>query len=226
PLIKTRAAVPAIGSYGAGGNHGGNFLAIVGLEFYASTRDPNSPDFVEAAAASKQPGFFFLNPSSWILVEDCKVSFYNDNIVFQLGIAQSIALRRNVIADAYSPNSHAQGILTDNVINLLLEENVIDHNGWNDSAGAPATIFNHNIYLQGAAYAPKSVSGPAVVKGNIIARASSHGLQLRTGGEVSSNLFIRNPISIIAVPPSKISENVFLAGNDINPTLPRGFGID
>ncbi len=226
PLIKTRGTNPAIGSFGAGGNRGGNFIALVGIEFYAYTRDPSSPHFIASGAGNKQEGLFFLNPSSWILVEDCKFSFYADNLVFELGPKQYVALRRNVIVDAYSTDSHSQGVFADNVKSLLLEENIFDHNGWNDSTGATATVFNHNIYLQGLAYSPKSVSGPAVIKGNIIANASSHGVQLRAGGEVTDNLFVHNPLGLLILPPSSVTRNVFLSGNDITPSIPRGFGID
>ena len=140
PLIKTRGTNPAIGSFGGGGNRGGNFIALVGIEFYAYTRDPSSPDFIASGAGNKQEGIFFLNPSNWVLIEDCKFSFYADDIVFELGPKQYVALRRNIIVDAYSTDSHSQGILVDNVISLLLEENIFDHNGWNDSAGARLTF--------------------------------------------------------------------------------------
>jgi hypothetical protein len=226
PLIKTRSTSPAIGSFGAGGNRGGNFIALVGIEFYAYTRDPSSPDFIASGAGNKQQGVFFLNPSSWVLVEDCKLSFYADDLAFEMGPAQYVALRRNIIVDAYSADSHSQGIFADNVVKLLLEENIFDHNGWNDSAGASATIFNHNVYLQGLAYSPKTVSGPAIIKGNIIANASSHGVQLRGGGEVTDNLFVHNPIGLLVLSPASVSDNVFLSGNDIAASIPRGFAID
>lgn len=229
PLIKTRfnGAEPAIGSSGGVGR-GGDFLALVGIEFYAHTRDPASLDFIASGIEKNVngSGAFFLNPSRWLLVEDCKFSFYTTNLVFEGGAAQYVALRRNIIVDAYSTNSHASGLYANNVVSLLLEENVFDHNGWNDSvSGAVATIFNHNIYLQSAAYDPKSVSGPAILKGNIIANASSHGAQLRAGGLVTSNLFVRNPLGLLVLPPSTINDNVFLSGNDIAASLPRGFGI-
>ena len=88
---------------------------------------------------------------------NCKFSFYTENISFDIGPIQYVALRRNVIADAYSTNSHSQGIYADHVRRMLLEENVIDHNGWNESVNfASATIFNHNIYLQLPGSDPKS----------------------------------------------------------------------
>ncbi len=230
PLIKTRfnGAEPAIGSSG-GVNRGGDFLALVGIEFYAHTRDPGSSDFITSGIEHNVngSGAFFLNPSTWLLVEDCKFSFYTTNLVFEGGAAQYVAIRRNIIVDAYSTNSHSSGLFANNVISMLLEENVLDHNGWNDSVnGALATIFNHNIYLQSAAYDPKSVSGPAILKDNIIANASSHGAQLRAGGTVAGNLFVHNPLGLLVLPASTVNDNVFISGNDIAASLPRGFGIE
>jgi hypothetical protein len=230
PLIKTRfnGAEPAIGSFGGAGR-GGDFLALVGIEFYAHTRDPVSSDFITSGIGQNVngSGAFFLNPSRWLLIEDCKFSFYTTNLVFEGGTAQYLALRRNIVVDAYSTNSHSSGLLANNVIISLIEENVFDHNGWNDSvSGAAATIFNHNIYLQGVAYDPKSVSGPAILKGNIVANASSHGAQLRAGGTVTNNLFVRNPLGLLILPPSTVNDNVFMSGNDITASLPRGFGIE
>ncbi len=95
-----------------------------------------------------------------------------------------------------------------------------------------ATIFNHNMYLQ-------SDGHPSVVRNNIISRASSHGLQARSGARIENNLFTRNPLGTFvgyagqehdfnayADYWSVIAENAVLEGNDINSTLPRGFGIE
>lgn len=227
PLIKTSSAVAdtGIGSLGGAGR-GGDFLALVGIEFYAHTRDPKSPQFINSTA--EHNGTRFLNPSTWLLIEDCKFTFYEEAVDFDGGPAQSVTIRRNVIADSYSTKSHAQGLYAENVVSLVVEENIFDHNGWNaDVKGAEATIFNHNIYLQGTVDAPNSVSGPAILKGNIIANASSHGAQVRPGGSVTGNLFVHNPIGMnVFQRASTISDNVFMSGNDINASLRRGFGID
>src|SRR5271169_3425649 len=153
PLLKIyNAASPGIGSSGGGGCGGtGNFLAFVGIEFYGYTRDPNSSNFSLAEAATDPAGADFFNPFSWLLIEDCKFSFFKDDIVIQTlgGTSQNLSLRRNVITDSYSTDAHSQGIYIDSVDNVLVEENVFDHNGWNSSvSGADPTIFNHNVYIQ------------------------------------------------------------------------------
>lgn len=88
-----------------------------------------------------------------------------------------------------------------------------------------ATIFNHNLYLQGESY-------PAVVRENVITRASSHGIQARSGGWLEGNVFARNPLNAFvagnAIDPiftSTMRYNVVLEGLDINADTPRGFGL-
>jgi hypothetical protein len=103
----------------------------------------------------------------------------------------------------------------------LIEENVFDHNGWHDSIpGAEATIFNHNVYIQVGS------TLPITFRANISANASSHGAQLRPGGTAIGNLFVHDPIGLLIATGATVSTNVFTEGNDISPSLPRGFGID
>ena len=83
---------------------------------------------------------------------------------------------------------------------------------------ATATIFDHNLYMQ-------SDNDPVTVRGNIIARASSHGLQLRPGGTVENNLFLDNSLDMfIAKGGGRVKNNVALYGKDIG-TAPRGMGL-
>jgi parallel beta-helix repeat protein len=73
-----------------------------------------------------------------------------------------------------------------------------------------------------------------VVIGNIFARASSHGLQARPGGAIVGNLFVGNAISLLlgsayVVPGGargSIVGNVFLAGDDIDASNPRGTAVN
>src|SRR5262249_15613070 len=69
------------------------------------------------------------------------------------------------------------------------------------------------------------------IRGNIVARAGSHGLQARSGGEVRNNLFLANPINLLvgnniqndgAVTATVIG-NVILDGRDISPREQRGW---
>jgi hypothetical protein len=229
PVIKTNPALTeaAIDTAGA---PVGNFVAIVGLEFYAYTRDPGSSDFNSSTVSKEHSGVNLLSAVTWLLIEDCKFSFYQGNsIQGWKAPSHGVTLRRNVIVDSYSTNAHSGGFYFSMVFNLVLEENVFDHNGWNEVVpGAGATIYNHNIYVQ-------YDCGPATVIGNIFANASSHGSQVRPGGIVVDNLYVHNPIGLLVGSgenptvtsySSRLARNVFTEGSDITPSLPRGFGID
>lgn len=228
PLIKTSTAQSGISTSGAGGGgSGGNYLAITGIEFYAYTRDPGlgTPD------TSSADGISFLNRFDWMLIEDCKFSFYSNNIDISSALASTsfnLSLRRNVIVSSYNISPvHSQGIYIDTVSAPSIVENLFDHNGWNVSvSGAEATIFNHNVYLKHSAN--------AVFTGNISTNASSHGAQIREGGTVSNNLLVQDPIGILIgdgdqpslfISSANVTSNVILNGNDIGASA-RGWGID
>ncbi|MDQ3076614.1 MAG: hypothetical protein M3Q63_00955, partial [bacterium] len=154
-----------------------------------------------------------------------------DNIIekFSKGISASqypdnstpvknLRINRNVIVDN-STGSRPQGIYTSNVDGLLIEGNIFDKNG--TRCKCSASTFDHNIYLQ---QSNKNVS----VKGNIIARASSYGLQLRSGGIADNNLFLENPTTLLIDQQGKVSNNVVL-GSDYfvrDGTKIGGFGIE
>lgn len=228
PLIKTTPALGSgISTSGSGGcgaiaaAGSGDYLAVVGLEFYAYTRDPNSPDFNLSTVATSQAGFIFLSVSHWLLLEDNKFSFYGGNAVQAWptgsGLFRNVILRRNVIVDNYATVGHCQGLFTSDTSNLVIEENVWDHNGWNEQvAGANATIFNRSMYLSHG-------DGNTTVRGNIDANGASGGVQIRTGGIADDNLFLRTPVSIRfgsdqnqAIDVSgAIRNNVILGGRDI-----------
>jgi hypothetical protein len=225
PLIKVHPSQgEGIGTNAGGGCVGaGNNIALVGLEFYAYTRDPSSPDYNASTVGTDLSGTFFLNPFTYMLIEDNKFSFFKDNIVVNHTVApnsRGLIIRRNIIVNAYAITAHAQGIYIDFTDGALIEENLIDHNGWNSSvAGASPTVFNHNIYIQ-------TTSGTSIVRGNIISYASSHGLQQRFGGVVYDNLFVRNPLAqFSARTPSTITFNVVTEGQDLDASNPRGYGL-
>ncbi|HEX6810694.1 MAG TPA: hypothetical protein VF384_03630 [Planctomycetota bacterium] len=171
-------------------------------------------------------GLTILSQTTRVLFEDMKIERFFTNIRMQGAHVRGVKMRRSVIIDAFTTGSaHAQGIYVEGLKDLLLEECVFDHNGWNENVpGAIATIFRHNCYLQGD-------TNNCVVRGNIIARAGSHGLQARSGGVVHSNLFLGNSINLLvgsntanngALTASVIG-NVILDGKNISPGEPRGW---
>lgn len=223
PLLRT-GAKGGIWTHGGGGSPATiDNLALVGLHFTADGYD-GSGDCVGAQ---------LLQPGSHVLIEDCKFEGYGINLVFQ-GLDDrhsDFKLRRSVIVDAYAIHDiggHSQGLYANAVDGLLIEENVFDHNGWNENVpGAGADIYSHDLYID-------NDNTSVEVHGNIIANASSHGMQLRSGGTVINNLFARNSIALSVgggnnPAPTGVTAtvrgNVILDGKDIDAGEPRGWGM-
>lgn len=233
PLLKTDS-MTAIETTGGGGRTIDN-LVITGLHFYANSRDPLSNDYVPYTKGGA--GISFIRGGSNILIEDCKIDFYINNIVIQAYDASfiNVKLRRNLIVDAYdAPYNNAprsggifMGANGPNVIDtVLFEGNLFDHNGWNEQIPAAyQSVFSHQMYIHDSS----DSSGAPRVKNvtiidNILARGD--GLQLRAGGRVENNLFLKMMTTMFTgKAPSVIKNNVVLDGMDMSPTDPRGWGI-
>lgn len=163
--------------------------AIVGIRFWAHTRDPEGPYFTDYEGSS---GFslFSRNPGDPrqvrdILIEDCHFHSYRGNGLtshYDDGAEPILrfVIRRSIISRNFSTDSHSQGFWFGAngqplAPAILLEENLFDHNGWrvqqvdggNDTSDGQATMFNHNTYFARA-------SG-VIFKRNIFMRASSIG---------------------------------------------------
>jgi hypothetical protein len=223
PRLDTGARAGIITNGGGGSPATIDNLAIVGLHFHADGY----------TGGGNCIGGQFLQPASHVLIEDCKFEGYSGNLVFQGygGRHSDFRLRRSVIVDAYAIHSvggHSQGLYAYAVDGLLIEENVFDHNGWNEKvAGAGADIFSHNLYID-------NDNTAVVVRGNVIANASSHGMQLRPGGTVVDNLFVRNSIALSVgggnnPEPNGVTAdvrgNVIVEGKNIDASEPRGWAM-
>jgi hypothetical protein len=200
-------------------------LMIVGLHLAAAGRDPSQPDFDPASPAGH--GVRVIRPVTNLLIEDCRVEFFSTNLTLTAGDDAAarltdVRVRRCQVLDAWSTAGafSGQGLYASGCDGLLIEDNLFDHNGWNEQVpGAAPNIFRHNIYLSAA---NTSVN----VRGNIIANASSHGLQLRGGGVVEDNLFVDNAIHcLVAGSVGRFRRNALLGGRDIDADNPRGFGL-
>jgi len=113
------------------------------------------------------------------------------------------------------------------VSNILIEENVID-NGHLLFNGT--TLPDHGMYLD------SELSSGIVVRGNIVSRHPSHGIQCRPGGAVLNNLVLEVAIGILLgnseannTPngvDGTVSGNVILHGRDFPSDYgPRGWGL-
>ena len=196
-------------------------LAVVGVAVYGD-RQPGDSSI----------GFRWLSNGTDLLLEDCLFSGFKDNIVIQAvgDQYQNIELRRNVIIDSWSDSGHSQGIFVKNCNGVLLEENVFDHNGWNeDVPGANPTTFDQNVYLQTDTFG-------VTFRGNLTSRAAAAGVQMRTGGNAIDNLMYSNGLGLrfgyssLSWPEESasgiIEGNVVLGGQLANDTAAgAGFGI-
>lgn len=190
-------------------------LIILGIRFWAHTRDKDGPYFTGYEGSVG----FGLSPRTNrpvrdILIEDCYFRSYLSNSVQSLDPQlpiQRFVMRRSIVSGNYGTTGqgHSQGLWHKNSVKyplagVLLEGNFFDHNGWriqarNDGTGAldgQATIFNHNTYF--------SDTRGVIFKGNIFARASSinnkwtgnDGPGSTLGIVLDDNLYIEGEIGI------------------------------
>ena len=119
---------------------------------------------------------------------------------------------------------------------LTVEDNVFWHVGWklgvsrdtDPSVGGP-TMFRHSIYQQ--------LNSNAVIRRNLFMDSSATGCSCRGDTSIQENVFIDNPLSIIAgggdnyntIRPNGVAidvgYNAILGDADINSSLQRGGGI-
>jgi hypothetical protein len=215
-----------------------NYVAIVGLHML--------PHLYDGSNANVK-GIEWLRHTDSLLIENCFIERYTTNIVIQ-GTNESVPtsgtrhksvrIRRNILVDSFNCNNSGSGgantsqaIYAYGVDGLLIEENVMDHNGWIDGIpGSIPTWVRHNGYIANG-------NTGVVLRGNII--ASSDGVMMRSGGLVEENLYLQNYNAILyglGIEPEPagvtgtIRRNVVLDGRDYgdgngNP-LPGGLCID
>lgn len=158
-----------------------SYVAIVGIHF-----EGNRP------GQSGSRGIRWLSTGKGLLIEDCYIAGFKDNVGIegQGDGFSDFSFRRNVVVDAWSSGGHSQGLFVTDTENILIEDNVIDRNGWNpDIPGANATQYNQNVYVQ-------TRTENVTFIGNITSRAAGAGAQLRNGGVAMHNLFYANPMPL------------------------------
>lgn len=205
---------------------------FIGLSFYAHTRNPDDPDYIEGSEAKGITGYV---GAEWvlenILFEGCVFSYFSNNHINGDGTFRNINFRRNVFHNNYSETGRAQGLYTAGIDGILLEENIFDHNGWLiqakgtdalDKTGGQATMHNHNTYFTDARN--------TLFRGNSFYRGSSMGTKwTANNGEGSAfnitmvnNLYHDNEIGISiggnkTEPPYRF-KNIFITDNVLTGT--------
>lgn len=220
-----RPQIRPSGNSSGASSHGSTLLshvAFVGLHF-----EPR-----ERTEEERPTGITWRRRSDNILFEDCLIRGFSNNVnvqtISEAAPVRNIRLNGCVIADSWSRDTHSQGLYADGVDGLTIENSVISSNGFNRERNISPTVFNHNLYIS-------TRNENIVVRGNIIADASSHGIQLRCGGQIEDNLFLSNPISVLLgggpTPREggvvgRVRGNLIMHGRDMTPNDSRGFGID
>lgn len=184
-----------------------NNVALIGLHFVSFTGIPGDPEY------NGEPGTIlrYVGGGRDLLVEGSHFEYGElsleaccDNVQTY----ENVEYRRNVIERAYHRNTckdgdpngnfsfRPSGLYASHVHKLTIEGNVFDHNGWNpeDEPTACATIYNHNMYLNG-----KEI----VIRDNLLARASSMHIKMRSdvpgdveGLLIENNFFVEGEIGI------------------------------
>ena len=168
-----------------------NHVALVGLELVSFPKIVGDAAFDGATGG----GLRYVGGGANLLVEDCH--FVHCELVVQsYGDGQhyeDVEIRRNIAELNYHVDTCGQnnafrpsGMYASHVDGLTIEENLFDHNGWNEEVEtACATMYNHNFYLN---------ADDLVLRDNLIARASSMGIKMRSdsSGDAQGLLFEGN----------------------------------
>jgi hypothetical protein len=195
----SNTARPIVKNYGV--NLGrASYSALIGIQFTASRRNPDSPEFLGFANADlgtdNNSGFDALGGynntvTGGLLIEDCWFSWFNGNSIqspeITAPVLTDVIVRRNLITNNYSTAGHAQGLYSSRA-SIWLEENIFDHNGWykqggavaNDQSEGKATMFNHNTYFGSAR--------ETVFRNNLFLRASSAGNKFTSNTDSGTNV--------------------------------------
>jgi hypothetical protein len=196
PLLKLgnhRAGL----SIGVNRPHAVENMALVGIHFYDEQGDPSSAEFVRDRT-KRCAGISWISPGKNFLVEDCRFQYLSGGAIQGKSPSReklaeeslkNVRIRRCVADHAWSDSGHCQGFFFHKVDGLLLEENVLDHNGYCIETGDLPTWFNHNVYIT-------IDCDNVIARGNIVARGSTTGIYCRTNGVLEDNLCLDNSPSL------------------------------
>jgi len=200
-------------------------IVISSLSFFPETYNHTS-------GGGDLAGLRFTAKGRNVLIEDCKVAGYKDNIVISGESASfqmtDVVIRRSQILDSHAAPSvgRSQGIYVGaSGKRVTIEQNVVDHNGWRANTTGDRSDMNHNIYAINNAT-------DIIVRDNIDTQASFYGAKMNSGGTVTGNFFARNSESVYMENHTHAEGNVITEAVDLDrtPTVPTvtpwGVGIN
>ncbi len=194
---RSTAAPMLISSYGTGArptiSESGNDAA---LAFYGATTSHIALSGINLVGQGAGYGIYIYTPGTDYLIEDALVEGFQENIVAEPDTTISnvgpsnVRIRGSQILDAYNASGQkSEGLFAAAVDGMVLEYNVLDHNGWKTGAQTP-DIYSHNAYLDDMTH--------LTIRSNIFSNASSFGLLVRSENApsatqhvlIENNLFV------------------------------------
>ena len=179
PVLKTPPGTNDKATYAFFASNGPiDYLAIVGIDFYAYTRNPNDPDYLDIDSGNIRDMGFYNRTGSYtsegVLIEGCKFRYYKGNEASCLNIADGgvldIQFRRCIFDYNYGGRS---ALYSYGARNIELYQCVFDHSSWYSQAGSGGLVeadkFSHSVYMQ----CPVN----AVFREVIVMRSSSGGIK-------------------------------------------------
>lgn len=200
-------------------NHNGkarSYVSLLGLDIVSFPKIPGDPDY----DGSSGGGLRYVGGGTGLLIEDSRFTY--GELIFQSygGLSyDGIEIRRSTVEYSYHINTCNQsstyrpsGIYASHVYNLTIEENLLDHNGWNeDVESACSSMYNHNMYLN---------AHGLIIKNNLITRASSMGIKMR-----SDETYGATDISIVDNVFAEGEIGISIGGNNSEPYRFRDVSI-
>lgn len=222
PIVRTGQAPAVVSMKG----HRIANLVVCGIEFTAHEYD---------GSGQHRPHAINLWQSCEnVLLEDLYVHNYYLSVQIRGNgdddRTRDVAIRRCIFARNYvaGQHGHTQGLLAVWTDGLVIEQCTFFRNGHDPNcADSAPNHFRHAAYFQNG-------TRNITCRENIFLEAASNAIQLRGGGIVEDNLFLRNPIAILfggGHEPSRnkdgvtgsVTGNVIMDGRDGG--QPAGWGI-
>lgn len=190
-------------------------LIVVGIDFEPASR-----------GGSNYSGALVMNRWKHVRFEGCQfvgfpgcanVQSTSDNDPTMR--PNDISFFRCVLSESWDTGSgHSQDLFCNYTDGIRIEECVFDLAARNKN-----TIFDHSCYVH-------ETCGTTIFNWNISARASSHGVQVRPGGDVIGNVFLGNSINAYVGESSgvrnRFNYNVAIDAKNINNTDVRGSAFE